>query len=42
MKKKVRDTWIPASWRYRGAGFQKNKKKIIERKRKRKENYDKL
>ena len=29
MKKKnksVRDTWIPATWRYNGAGYQKNKK----------------
>lgn len=30
MKKKkssVRDTWIPETWRYNGAGYQKNKKK---------------
>lgn len=33
-KRKVRDTWIPATWRYRGAGFHKNKKKTIERKQK--------
>lgn len=33
-KSSVRDTWIPESWRYTGAGFHKNKKKIIERKQK--------
>lgn len=39
MKKKkssVRDTWIPETWRYNGAGYQKNKKKEIFRKRKHK------
>ena len=35
-KKSVRDTWIPATWRYNGSGFQKNKKKIIPRKQKHK------
>ena len=25
-KSSVRDTWIPLTWRYNGAGFQKNKK----------------
>lgn len=41
MKKKsrVRDIWIPESWRYNGSGFQKNKKKVIERKKKYKEKY---
>lgn len=41
MKKKgkshVRDEWIPKSWRYNGSGFQKNKKKLIPRKKKYKE-----
>ena len=36
-KSSVRDIWIPLSWRYNSAGFQKNKKKEIERKRKYKE-----
>lgn len=26
-KKNVRDEWIPATWRYNGAGFTKDKKK---------------
>lgn len=34
--KQTRDTWIPATWRYNGSGFQKNKKKVIPRKRKHK------
>jgi len=37
MKKKkssVRDTWIPETWRYNGSGYQKNKKKVIDRKKK--------
>jgi len=25
-KKSTRDTWIPETWRYNGAGYQKNKK----------------
>lgn len=33
-KKHTRDTWIPETWRYNGAGFEKNKKKTIPRKRK--------
>jgi hypothetical protein len=33
-KSSVRDTWIPISWVYNGAGFQKNKKKVIPRKQK--------
>ena len=33
-KKKVRDTWIPQTWRYNGSGYQKDKTKIIERKKK--------
>lgn len=42
MKKKkssVRDAWIPQSWRYNGAGYQKNKKKNIPRKQKHKEKF---
>jgi hypothetical protein len=40
-KRKVRDTWIPRTWSYRGAGYQKNQKKVIERKQKYKnKNYD--
>ena len=38
-KSSVRDTWIPATWRYRGAGFQKCKKKEIPRKAKYKSKY---
>lgn len=38
-KSHVRDSWIPESWRYNGGGFQKDKKKIIPRKRKYKEKY---
>lgn len=30
-KSAVRDTWIPETWRYNGAGFRKNKKKQITR-----------
>lgn len=26
-KKHVRDTWIPETWRYNGAGYQKTRKK---------------
>lgn len=32
--KKVRDSWIPGTWRYNGSGFQKNKKKVLPRKSK--------
>ena len=35
-KSSVRDIWIPETWRYNGAGYQKNKKKVIYRKRKHK------
>ena len=35
--KSTRDTWIPTTWSYNGAGFEKNKKKIIDRKKKYKE-----
>ena len=35
----VRDTWIPETWRYRGAGFQKCNKKEIPRKAKHKPKY---
>ena len=38
-KSHVRDTWIPESWRYNGKGFQKDKSKESERKRKYKKNY---
>ena len=39
-KYKPRDLWVFESWHYRGSGFQKNKKKVIERKQKhRKQNY---
>ena len=38
--KKVRDEWIPKTWRYNGSGFQKNKKKEIPRKQKYKKSYD--
>ena len=30
-KVSVRDIWIPETWRYNGAGFQKNKKKELPR-----------
>lgn len=33
-KSSVRDLWIPESWRYNGSGFYRNKKKMIFRKRK--------
>ena len=33
-KSKVRDSWIPQTWRYNGAGFKKDKKKEIPRKKK--------
>lgn len=32
----TRDQWIPVSWSYNGAGYQKNKKKQIIRKTKHK------
>ena len=35
-KSSVRDTWIPESWRYNGAGYYRNKKKMIFRDRKHK------
>lgn len=28
-KTKVRDEWIPQTWRYNGSGYQKSKKKEI-------------
>lgn len=37
-KKSVRDLWVYKSWHYRGAGFEKNKKKILDRKGKYKNN----
>lgn len=33
-KNSVRNDWIPTFWRYNGAGFQKDKKKLIPRKQK--------
>jgi len=38
MKKKshTRDTWIPESWRYNGAGYKESKKYILPRKAKHK------
>lgn len=39
-KKHVRDLWIPESWRYNGAGYHKDKKKIIPRKAKYKPKED--
>ena len=33
-EKKPRDLWVANSWRYNGSGYQKNKKKTIERKKK--------
>ena len=38
-KNSVRDTWIPETWRYNGAGLHKIKKKTIERKQKYKIKY---
>ena len=38
-KTKVRDEWIPQTWRYNGSGYQKNKKKEIPRNKKYKENF---
>jgi hypothetical protein len=37
---KPRDEWIPNTWGYNGAGYQKNKKKQIPRKKKYKEKWD--
>lgn len=34
--KSTRDQWIPVSWSYNGAGYQKNKKKQLVRKTKHK------
>ena len=39
-EKKPRDEWIAETWRYNGAGYQKNKKKTIERKKKYKKSVD--
>jgi hypothetical protein len=38
-KSSVRDTWIPMSWQYNGAGLHKDKSKVIPRKQKYKEKY---
>ena len=34
MAKNVRNSWIPNTWTYNVAGYQKNKKKTIPRKAK--------
>ena len=39
-KSSVRDEWIPSTWRYNGAGYQKDKKKLIPRKQKYKKMLD--
>lgn len=39
-KSSVRDTWIPLTWRYNGAGYEKNKK-AYTRKKKHKKVLDK-
>jgi hypothetical protein len=41
-KQKPRDEWIPNTWKYNGAGYQKDKKKQIPRKQKYKgsKNYE--
>lgn len=39
-KSHVRDEWIPTFWRYNGAGFEKDKKKEIPRKKKYKNKYE--
>lgn len=33
-KSSIRNDWIPTFWRYNGAGYQKDKTKIIPRKQK--------
>lgn len=33
-KSSVRNDWIPIFWRYNGAGYQKDKTKVIPRKQK--------
>lgn len=33
-KKKIRDSWIPETWRYNGSGYARNKKKTLPRKQK--------
>lgn len=38
-KTKVRDAWIPQTWRYNGSGYQKSKKKEIPRNKKYKEKF---
>ena len=38
-KSHVRDTWIPMTWVYKGAGVHKDKSKVIPRKQKYKEKY---
>lgn len=31
--KSTRDNWIPATWRYNGAGYEKNKKAYTRKKK---------
>lgn len=38
-KSSVRNDWIPTFWRYNGAGYEKDKTKIIPRHQKYKESY---
>lgn len=39
-KSSVRDTWIPGTWRYNGAGVQKSAKYTLPRKAKHKKNKE--
>lgn len=39
-KSSVRNDWIPTFWRYNGAGYEKDKKKVIPRKQKYKSALD--
>lgn len=39
-KSSVRDTWIPETWRYNGAGYKVNKRGVIPRKQKYKKILD--
>ena len=39
-KKSVRDTWVPDSWRYNGAGYEKDRKKEIARRKKYKDKHN--
>lgn len=39
-KSSVRDTWIPQTWRYNGAGLQKTHRNELDRNKKHKPKYD--